>query len=231
MSPGAGSYPWPRRAGRVGTPRPPGSPARGEARQVFQVFLDEHAAVGNGAPPAVGALNRLIAPLQQVTEDQPQLAPHGPALGFAQVLHLLGQVLDIERRPVLASQGLGLLLRPGSIEIGVIAGTYGLLWRLPAPRPGRVRVLLQLLKVIGIAHIRRERRHLRIPLAHELGVDHDVAHVHVGQQPLIAIPLLDIELQADGSALDQRPVGLGRFGATGLLASGGCMVSGVVTPI
>src|SRR5262249_23790220 len=53
------------------------------------------------------------------TAQEPQLAAYGPALSPPQVVHLLGQVLNVERSPVLGPEGGGLLRGPG-VEVGAI---------------------------------------------------------------------------------------------------------------
>jgi hypothetical protein len=56
---------------------------------------------------------RLITPLEEKRQHDRQMTLGGVCLLVPQARNLLGQVVDIERRPVLRPQGRRLLLRLG----------------------------------------------------------------------------------------------------------------------
>jgi hypothetical protein len=64
-------------------------------------------------------------------------------------------------------------------------------------------------------HIGRKGRHLGLALAHQLRVDHHRLDVHIGEQAIIAIPRLDIELQVHRRPCNRAAVGSLGFGAEG----------------
>ena len=61
-------------------------------------------------------------------------------------------------------------------------------------------------KQLGVPDVRRDRHDLRVAETDELGVDHHVAHVDVGEEPPVAVALLDVELEPDALALCQPAV-------------------------
>jgi hypothetical protein len=92
--------------------------------------------------------------------------------------------------------------------------------RLPPQAPlGLPRLLLQGTEPVLILHVRRKGRHLGIALADQLGVDHEVPDIDVGEQALVQVPGLHVEFEADGLPRDQPVIGGVCLRAEGLDAS------------
>jgi len=67
-------------------------------------------------------------------------------------------------------------------------------------RPG---LALEAQELADVADVGRERRHRGVAAADHLGVDEEVAAVHVRQQAPVAVALLHVALQPDAPALDE----------------------------
>ena len=90
------------------------------------------------------------------------------------------------------------------------------LWRRGGPPPPQPeleqsRLVLGFEEELLVTDIGRDGHRLGVPLPHELRVDHHSADVHIGEEPSLAIALMGVELEANGLALHEPPVELGRL--------------------
>ena len=72
-----------------------------------------------------------------------------------------------------------------------------------------------------MADVGRDGHHLGEAEPHELGVDHHVAHPHVGEQPSVAVTRLHVQLEPHAPALDEPAIDVTRLAAARLLAARG----------
>src|SRR5437899_12685964 len=105
-----------------------------------------------------------------------------------------------------ANEAAGLFQQPASLDGAPKAST------------GVARLALELQEEVLVTDVRGDGHHLGVTQANQLGVDHRVADPDVRQEPAIAVPWLNIELEANPTADDETSIHLGRRAAARLRA-------------
>ncbi len=99
----------------------------------------------------------------------------------------------------------------------------GLSARGPKPARSFSSLPLELQEQARILHIGWNRHHQGVAEAHQFRVDHQVTHIHIGQEPAVAIALLHVELQPYRFPFNEPAVDRGRLPPSRLLALDGVM--------
>src|SRR5437016_3089344 len=92
------------------------------------------------------------------------------------------------------------------------------LTRLVRAHTDYLLLALELQEEVLVTDVRGDGHHLGVTQANQLGVDHRVADPDVRQEPAIAVPWLNIELEANPTADDETSIHLGRRAAARLRA-------------
>src|SRR5439155_4391826 len=87
----------------------------------------------------------------------------------------------------------------------------------PEAATGVAGLALQLQEEILVPDVRRNRHHLGVTPANQLGVDHRVAEPDIGQEPPVSIAGAHVQLEPNVPAGDETSIHLGRLAAAGLL--------------